>query len=450
MTDETSRRNGPHPGREPSAGSAVPGPGHSADTACSRSLPEEENIRPVWALGERVKELTCLHGVSRLLQDRTDGPLEILSRVVELIPPAWQYPETTEARIRVDGIEAATSGFRPSPQVQSASFVGGDGAEGLIEVVYLEERPASFEGPFLREERALIQSLARMLSAYFERLAAEAKVREAYSGLERQVRERTADLERANQALREENGERRRAEAVINESQVRLRRLAAELTLTEERERRTIAGNLHDHIGQALALIRSRLKRMQGQAVFTGMEQDIEDSLTLLDQTIQSTRTLTFEISPPVLYDLGLKPALDWLCVQFRKKHGLNVEMTSEGSGPALPDDIQITVFRSVQEFLMNAVKHAKASLVEVRLVRSVSDLTIEVRDDGVGFETGNENRLTDLGGFGLFSIRERLQVLGGSFEVVSSPGRGAKFVLSVPVPEIERGERKDPEREEP
>lgn len=389
-----------------------------------------------WALGERVKELTCLHGVARLLQDPPDDPAAVLALVVELLPPAWQYPEVTEARITAGSAVAATAGFRPAGQSQTVQFAGGDGSEGLIEVVYLEDMPPSFEGPFLKEERALIQSLAQMLSSYFERLTAEDKVRKAYNGLERQVRERTADLERVNQALREEIAERRKAEEVIRDSQAKLRRLAAELTLAEERERRTIAGNLHDHIGQALALIRTRLRQIQDKAVFSGMEQDIEDSLALLDQTIQSTRTLTFEISPPVLYDLGLEPALDWLCAQFGKKHGLNVVLGSEGSGQTVPDDIQITVFRSVQEFLMNAVKHARASKVAVHLALEPGSLRVEVEDDGVGFEAGPETRLTDHGGFGLFSIRERLQVLGGSLEIISVPGRGAKFVLSVPLPD--------------
>jgi signal transduction histidine kinase len=145
--------------------------------------------------------------------------------------------------------------------------------------------------------------------------------------------------------------ERLKAEAAIN-SQAQLRRLATELTLAEERERRAIAADLHDHIGQALAVIRARLREMQSGAVFSGMEKGIEDALELLDQTIHSARTLTFEISPPVLYDLGMEPALRWLCGQFQKKHGLRAEMTSEGSGPPVPDDIQITVFRSVRSLL--------------------------------------------------------------------------------------------------
>ncbi|MGZ5454641.1 MAG: sensor histidine kinase [Candidatus Aminicenantales bacterium] len=394
-----------------------------------------EKDKVVWALKERVKELTALHGAARVLEHAGRAPEMILKEIVALLPPAWQYPEIAAAKISLGAVETATPNFARTPWSQTAAFSAGEGAEGLIEVVYLEDKPAIFEGPFLKEERALIQSLAQMLASYFERQAAQEKARNAYSDLECQVRDRTADLERTNQTLRDEISERLRAEEAIGHSQAQLRRLTTELTLAEERERRAIASDLHDHIGQALAVIRARLRQMQSNAVFSGMEKDIEDTLELLDQTIQSTRTLTFEISPPVLYDLGLEPALQWLCRQFQKKHGLRAEMTSEGSGPLVPDDIQITVFRSVQELLLNAAKHARASAVQVHLARMPAALRVEVRDDGGGFDASREGAsMDDHGGYGLFSIRERLRVLGGALRVASSPGRGAAFILEVPL----------------
>jgi signal transduction histidine kinase len=394
-----------------------------------------EKDEVVWALKERVKELTALHGAAHVLEHAGKTPAMILKEIAALLPPAWQYPEITAAKISLGAVETATPNFSRTPWSQTAAFSAGEGAEGLIEVVYLEERPVIFEGPFLKEERALIQSLAQMLASYFERQAAEEKARNAYNDLECQVRDRTADLERMNQTLRDEISERLRAEEAIRHSQAQLRRLATELTLAEERERRAIASDLHDHIGQALAVIRARLRQMQSNAMFSGMEKDIEDTLTLLDQTIQSTRTLTFEISPPVLYDLGLEPALQWLCRQFQKKHGLRAEMTSEGSRPLVPDNIQITVFRSVQELLLNAAKHARASSVQVHLARLPAALRVEVRDDGEGFDVSREGAsMDDHGGFGLFSIRERLRVLGGALGISSSPGRGAAFTLDVPL----------------
>jgi signal transduction histidine kinase len=397
----------------------------------------EERDRLVWALGERIKELTALHGVASLLQDGKKTPALIVEEIVALLPPAWQYPEITAARISFGDIEAVTANFRRTRWAQTAVVSVHETNPVLVEVVYLEEKPPAFEGPFLKEERALIQSVAKMLASFFERKAAGEKLKNAYNNLEKQVRERTEDLQRAHQALREEIAERKRAVEEIRGSQARLRRLSSELALAEERERRAIASDLHDHIGQALTVIRTRFWQMQGNAVFSGMEKDLEETLTLIDQTIQSTRTLTFEISPPVLYDLGLEPALQWLCRQFKKKHGLNAEMTSEGNGPPLPDDVQITVFRSVQELLLNAAKHARASAVSVRLVRQTGLLQVEVKDNGRGFDVfWEETAAADREGFGLYSIRERLKVQGGALEISSSLGQGATFKLVMPLAE--------------
>ena len=371
-----------------------------------RAEPLSDQARLVWALGERIKELTALHGAARVLEDPRTLPDRVLAEVASLLPPAWQYPEVTAARIAFGALAAETPGFVRTSWSQTAPFSGG-GDEGLIEVVYLEERPPLFEGPFLREERALIESLARMLSSFFERRSSEEKLRAAHDGLEREVRERTAQLGR----------------------------VASELALAEERERRTIASDLHDHIGQALALIKSRLVSMQGDSVFGGLEQRFEDVLTLVDQTIQSARTLTFEISPPVLYDLGLEPAVDWLCRQARKKHGLKAEMTSGGRTTALPNDVRITLFRSIQELLLNAAKHARASSVRVAFDWSEDALRIEVRDDGVGFDAAREEALViDKGAFGLFSIRERMRSRDGTLAIVSAPGRGTSVTLTMPL----------------
>jgi len=367
----------------------------------------DDKDRLVWALGERVKELTALHGAARILQDHQKSPALILQEIVALLPPAWQYPEITCARIAFRDIEAATPAFVRTRWLQSAAFTTREGVGGLIEVIYREEKPASFEGPFLKEERALIQSLAQMLASYFERKAAEEKILIAYNSLEQQVKDRTAQL----------------------------RRLASELALTEERERRTIASDLHDHIGQALALIKSRLREIQGNSVFSGMEKSFEEVLTLVDQTIQSTRTLTFEISPPVLYELGLEAGLSWLCRQFQRKNGFPAEMHSEGHAITVPDDVQITVFRSIQELLLNAAKHAKAALVSVFVKWQSVGVRIEIRDDGVGFDVDRMKGPSDKpAGFGLFSIRERMKGLGGSLEISSSPGCGSSFILTVPI----------------
>ncbi|TAJ10507.1 MAG: PAS domain S-box protein, partial [Nitrospirae bacterium] len=127
--------------------------------------------------GERVKELTCLYKSARLLQDRTKLPADLLQELAALLPPAWQYPEITAARITLDGQASATPNFAETPWKQSAAFETADGKRGTIEVVYLEEKPDEVEGPFLAEERNLINAVADSLVSYRERKQTEEALR---------------------------------------------------------------------------------------------------------------------------------------------------------------------------------------------------------------------------------------------------------------------------------
>ena len=128
---------------------------------------------PLRQLQERVKELTALHGAARILQDQAKPTQDVMAEMAALLPPAWQYPEIAVARIRFDGREATTAGFRETGWRQIASFRVRGGQAGEIEVCYLEPRPTADEGPFLKEERDLIESLAEMLRFYFQHLLAD-------------------------------------------------------------------------------------------------------------------------------------------------------------------------------------------------------------------------------------------------------------------------------------
>lgn len=385
-------------------------------------------------LSERIKELTALHKTARLLQDDARPISELLFEVVNLLPSAWQYPEVTAARITVSGISAMTANFKVTSWIQTAEIPLRNGPAGLIEVSYLQERPRSAEGPFLAEERELIDSLAEILRNYLQHRFAMEETRRAYDDLERLVQDRTLELRQTNAVLQQQINEHERAQREIEAYQWQLRKLAADLSLTEARERRDIASDLHDHIGQALAFIRMKVSGFQSEAVFSGLEQSISEILTLLDQTIQYTRTLTFEISPPVLYELGLGASLEWLGEQFTKKHGLKVEVVAAPFRGKLPEEIQVFVFKSVQELLANALKHARAQHVGVTLHCLNGWLKVAVIDDGTGFDTSQSTTECSKGGFGLFSIRERLMHLGGSIDIKSSPGRGACVTVAVPI----------------
>lgn len=356
-------------------------------------------------LQERVKELTALHRTARLLQD-TASPLDdIVPAVAALLPAAWLHQDVAAGRIRCGDCAWITPGFCETPWLQVETFRLRDGQTGEVAVAYLEERPAAAEGPFLAEERELIRSLAEMLRAWFQHRHDDATLLAVNESLELQVAERTASL----------------------------RRLASEVCLAEERERRQIAENLHDHLGQALALIKIRLLGLRGDAVFGGHGRALEELVALSDQAIHYTRGLTFELSPPVLYELGLGPALEWLGEDTEKRHGLRMKVRDQARTP-LPDDLKVMLWKSARELLHNVVKHADARSVEITLTAKDGAVSVQIADDGRGFDPAAARR--DAGTqFGLFSIEERLSQLGGHLELDTAPGRGARVRLTAPIP---------------
>lgn len=388
----------------------------------------------VHGLHEVKGELGALRDALRLLQDESKSPAEVLSGVAELLPRASQGHGVAFARVRFERLMAVTPSFVEAPWRQDARFVTADGRSGSIEVFYLEDHAGGGEGAFLESERILIEALAEMLRTHFQHQQANDALRQAHADLERLVDARTEELRRTNGALHAQIRQYQVAEHRIAAYQQQLRELASQLSLTEARERRAIAEDLHDHIGQALSFIKLNVSQFRGNAIFCGFEGQIDQIMALLDQTIRYTRNLTFEISPPVLYELGLPAALDWLAEQFRARHGLRVAIRHEGDFPDLSNDVRITLMKSVQELLTNVVKHAHASRATLCLRQRGGEVEIEVTDDGCGFDP----RGVELGGtasdhFGLFSIRERLGHLGGRLGVRSAPGSGTSVLLALP-----------------
>ena len=229
--------------------------------------------------------------------------------------------------------------------------------------------------------------------------------------------------------------ERKRAEQENLENRAQLKSLASELVLSEERERKRIAVHLHDDVCQNLAYSKMKL-----QIVHAALDDrthhdslvEVSDTLTRIMQEVQS---LTFELSPPILTEFGFEAAVShWLTEQIKQKHNIATEFADDGQAKPLEDDIEALLFRSIRELLVNVVKHSQARRVKVSISREENQILIRLEDNGIGFAPDKVVVGRDTGGFGLFSIRERLSQLGGSLEIDSSPGRGCRSILRAPL----------------
>jgi signal transduction histidine kinase len=229
-------------------------------------------------------------------------------------------------------------------------------------------------------------------------------------------------------------------EARITERTEQLRALATELNLAEQQERKRLATELHDHLQHLLVL--AKLKVGQGKRLAEPVPALI-DLLKQLDealsQALRYTRTLVAELSPPVLRDYGLAAALKWLSEYMQKLSMTVMVNVPESRELTLPEDQAVLLFQSVRELLINCYKYAGTSRATVLLEQREGQLRIQVRDEGVGFDPMAATPAeTPAGGpsskFGLFSIRERMTALGGSFDMRSAPGQGTTATLILPV----------------
>jgi two-component system CheB/CheR fusion protein len=251
-----------------------------------------------------------------------------------------------------------------------------------------------------------------------ERKRVEQELRKLTERLNEEVQDRTAQLEGRS---------------------LQLRALAAELTQAEHRERRRLAKVLHDHIQQLLISARMRI----------GLSRDIEDGQEadevlvgaeqVINEAITSSRSLTAQLSPPVLQDGGLAEGLRWLARRMNEQHGLHTEIEAEDM-TELPDDLEVFLFQSVRELLFNVVKHSGGKHARVRLARSDERLAqVVVEDDGQGFDPDALDASKMQESFGLFSIRERLEHLGGEMQLQATPGHGVRVRLTAPVSEVQK-----------
>lgn len=220
----------------------------------------------------------------------------------------------------------------------------------------------------------------------------------------------------------------------IKEYQAKLKRLNSELSITEERERRKIAEFLHDGISQILSLANIKLSAIPPSDQNLKTAQTINESIELIDNAISQTRSLTYDLSPPILYELGLIPAIKWKLEQIENKYGISTILKSEVEKIKINTDVRILVFRIIAELLNNVIKHADASLIKIDISIEQKILYISVVDNGKGFNFRKITKSTNQSGFGLFSIKERLDSISGTLNFESGELTGTKAVVQIPV----------------
>ena len=232
--------------------------------------------------------------------------------------------------------------------------------------------------------------------------------------------------------------ERDQAYTSLEERTRQLRALAAELVSAEERERRRLAQILHDHLQQLLAGARYGLESLRERARTHAARDSVARIDGMLGECMEVSRSLTSELSPPVLHEAGLCAALEWLGLWYREQYGLTVTLEIDDTAVVRTDDDRVLMFQAVRELLFNVVKHAGVKVAHLQTRKGTDGrVRIVVSDNGVGFDpVAALARAGTTGGFGLFRIHERLGMFGGELQMESSPGSGSRFTLVSP-PEV-------------
>jgi len=230
--------------------------------------------------------------------------------------------------------------------------------------------------------------------------------------------------------------ERKRAENALRDSALQLQALSRGLVELQESERKELASELHDRIGQNLTALGINLEILRSQA--TGDDFDLfrprlQDSAALVESTADAIENLMSELRPPMLDDYGLLPALDWYAKQFTQRTGIGIAVRGgETTERALPA-AETALFRIAQEALNNVAKHARATHVDIVLEQSATACTISIEDNGAGFDSTSYSRDRPMSGLGMVTMRERTQAVGGEFAVQTVTGRGTRVVVRVP-----------------
>ncbi|SFW15963.1 ATP-binding protein [Nitrosovibrio sp. Nv17] len=349
------------------------------------------------SLRERLKEINCFYAIRRGMES---GSLEeVCNTILVQLIAAMQFPNSTSIRIELADREFISNQYDKDHKrvLRKQVMVYGE-PYGWIDVFYSEAQPF-----LLPEEQNLIDAIGDDLGKWLERKQAEAHLAE-----ERELRVRDA-------AIRE---------------------FAAHVERMREEDRKYIAREIHDELGQLLAALRLEISLLKNEGDGRNERTQIilRNMSELVDNADQSVRNVAEHLRPASL-GLGIISALKKLTDEFRKHSGINCMLRLMDDPVDLEEDQTVAIFRIVQESLTNVARHAQASRVEITLSREVDDLVVEVHDDGKGFDPADAMGKKS---FGLLGMRERAAVLGGSIDIVSVREQGTTIRVRIPIKEKE------------
>lgn len=268
---------------------------------------------------------------------------------------------------------------------------------------------------FENEDVEFLLAMANILASAIHRKQIETQLASMTESLERRVAERTHELV---------------------QHQTRLRQLSSDILLTEQRERRRIATELHDYLGQLLVVGKIKLSQLQQTNLSEPQAPLVKELEESVDEALQYTRDLIPQISPPILYEFGLMAALRWLAEKM-VRYDLHVTVTSDLDDDALhfPESVSVILYQVIRELLLNVVKHGQTQAAGIKLTQPTPEfIGFEVTDSGCGFDLNpTHDARPDMDNFGLMNVQERVESLGGECEVHSTKGEGTRVFFKIP-----------------
>lgn len=223
----------------------------------------------------------------------------------------------------------------------------------------------------------------------------------------------------------------------VQERTNEVRHLASALTLAENRERHRIAQLLHDDLQQEIFAVQYALRGLQRQVRALEGGSSLDEAFSEINEqlkgAVQIARGLTSDLSPPVLNEEGFTEALNWLARRAQEQYGLDVSLAVPGTLAVPHEALRVLLLSLIRELFLNVVKHARTDKVEVKVQQTDGVFSIDVVDVGQGFTLNESKALTESTGFGLYSVRERLKLFGGSLKVSSTPGQGTQVTIIIP-----------------